>query len=286
MRDHLEFCVESLEQRQMLAAAISFNPNSGLMRITSDADGGSVQLDGGGTIGTIFARVDGQPAGSFLGVNKIVARMGPANDSLAIGSISIGGSLNVNMGNGNDTVSILNTAFDNVSGVIGNVFIGGAVTINMGSGTFDGVSMDAANGFGHTYGNKVTFAGLRSTNISGEGTSRLIEGRDINILGRLSIRNDVDGSSINLVNVNVGGTTTIRGSRYADAVNVVDAAFARRVTIDLGAGDDTLFVAGSANANWFAHRTIFRGGAGQDTLFLQDDNFFADPPSIDFEMVA
>ncbi len=286
MRDHLEFCVESLEHRQMLAAAISFNPNSGLMRITSDADGGSVFLDGGGTLGTVFARVDGQPAGSFVGVNKIVARMGPANDTLFLGSIAIGGSLNVNMGNGDDTVSILNTAFDSVSGVIGNVFIGGAVTINMGRGTFDGISLDAANGFGQTYGNKVTLTGLRSANLGGEGTSQSIEGRDINILGSLAIRKDVGSSTISLTNVNIGGTTTIRGSRFTDTVGIIDCAFARRVTIDLGAGGDTLFVAGDANANWFAHRTTFKGGAGQDTLFFQDGNYFANPPTIDFEIIA
>lgn len=109
----------------------------------------------------------------------------------------------------------------------------------------------------------------------------LLEDRNINIGGSLTIGlsnfGDIDGDGRNtdIADITVGNTTVITGSNTNDQVFIADSTFVRRVTVNLGAGDDRLDLDnGVGQGSVFQDRFVYNGGSGNDTFDTYNQNQF------------
>jgi hypothetical protein len=161
----------------------------------------------------------------------------------------------------------------------------------MGNNSGDLVEWDTetgGEGLGITIGNNVTLQGAADVDLNGSGDGPELGDSEINIGGFLKIASNVgalvDGDlfTLDLDDVNVGGTTILAFSGADDDIQVTDCRFARRVEASLGGGDDEVEVEDCS----FAAEVVANGGNGDDLLDAGVDNEFAVAPVVNgFETV-
>ncbi len=277
---------ERLEDRRLLAVSVTTG-KQGLLKIVGDSGDNEVYIDGTGTAGEVEVTVDGSFVGTFSGIKTINVNLKKGDDAFDVNGIHIGGALSVDMGAGDDE-------FDMDLGDEDSLFIGGSVIVSMGNNLGDVIDWDNTGGGTFIIGNNVTIQGAAEADIDGDGESAGIEEADITIGGFLKItsnvaresENDLDGLTLELDDVNVGGTTIIGLGYGADVVQIGNCNFARRVAISLGGGADTLQNGLEDDPNIFGAEVTANGGGGDDTLEEDPGNAYAVAPVVSgFETV-
>jgi hypothetical protein len=271
---------ERLEDRQLLAVSVTFGAKKGILTLTGDDAGDDVEIEGTGNSSEVDVFVNGGFVGTFAGVRSIRGNLGAGDDNLFLSAVHIGGSLDINMGSGADLFDFDDAPISNGSG---EVLIGGNVTVNMGGNSGDFVEWDNVSGFGIVVGNNVVLAGVADVDLDGDGGDETVQASDIHIGGALKISlsgfGDVGGNSADVflddVNVLVG--TVITGSSSADVIRAEQSSFGRRVTVNLGDGDDLVDI-DQIGHNRFNDRVIVNFGGGVDTLDDDASNEFLVAP--------
>ena len=129
MSCRLEFCVDTLEPRQMLAASVDFNSASGLLRVSGDGGRNAIDIDGTGPAGSVEVLDNNVSIAEFVGVRRISVSLGTGDDLLRLRRVAISGSVIVNMGSGAD-VLVVNTSTSGAD--FGPSYFGGNFVVNMG----------------------------------------------------------------------------------------------------------------------------------------------------------
>ena len=136
----------------------------------------------------------------------------------------------------------------------------------------------------------MTVTGSEDVEFFGKGVVFGAEADDISIGGFLKITSSVAGEegSVELDDVNVGGTTVISLGGTDDFLEISDSSFARRVEISAGGGDDEIRLDdGAGNENSFGAEVVLNGGNGTDELNENPANVFAVAPVINgFEIFS
>lgn len=228
--------------------ALTATQKGAKLKIQGVPDSDSIQLDGTGLIGRVLVSQAGQNPLSFFGVSDIEISTGTGNDQVFVNGIQIGGSLVVTTGVGTDTVDIDNTRID---GFIFPVLIGGGVTLRLGGESGDQVDIDTEDTAGFLVGGNVRIEGASDVDINGDGVSASFEVADITIAGdlRIQVANTLDQNgdamSIDLDNVNVGGSTRMKlanrnDTAGDDSVRFTRSTFVRNVELNLRRGNDAV----------------------------------------------
>jgi hypothetical protein len=234
--------IESLEQKQMLAGDVTVSVLNGVLTLQGDDLDNQVAVSAGETAGSFVIHgldgtqlILGDAAGAaelvVEGVRRgLVANLGNGNDVLRINEASFRGNVAINMGEGDDRVSI-----------------GVAPEVSEASLTVDAdAELD-----------------LPSVQIGQSLLIRTGAGNDTVVI------NDTRGRGSLGVSTGEGDDTVRLGlaseGEEAELDDEVLVSFAHGVALDLGAGADDLFVnqlrAGVFHAN---------GGAGADTMRIND----------------
>lgn len=282
MNSELEFHVEGLESRKLLAVDVNFHGGAGRLKLTGDHAADDIQINGTGGTGHVEVFVNGNLEGAFTGVRSIQANLKGGDDKLSIGAIDIEKNLDIKMGDGADTFILDTTVFNFGvgNGVNGNTLIKGSVKVRMGGDAGDFVDWETSGADSLGIAKSLTIVGTADADLRGNGSTFNLETGDIVVGGNLLIRLSEGGDTNNdnweldMGNVLVGGKTRIVGSGEADRMQLTDSAFLQRTSIHLGGGSDTLDMTGAGNENFFDQHVVFHGGGGQDTLLNNPANVY------------
>lgn len=272
---------QSLELRIVPTVTVNFSAASGLLKLTGDGASDVVELDSQGTAGKIIVKVNGAAAGNFNNVKNINAKLGDGNDKLNFKDVNLPGNVVANLGGGADQMNF-----------VGVDKIGGLLNANFGSNTGDFVNCQnntlIVNG-------DTSFIGVADVNLNGKGDSFLDDVDDIDFKGKLTIRfgasGDVNSDDYELFfsNVNVFGTTLIKGTGRVERLDIGDSSFGGKFTATLADGNDELDVRTEVvDKNAFAAAVFFKGGDGNnDVAKIGNNNDFAQNPVVTgFETVS
>jgi len=278
---------EQLELRVLPTVKVNFNPNNGLLKITGDNLDNKVEVDGDGTKGHAEVFVDDVSVGEFVNVISIKANLKGGDDFLFLAALQIDGNVTANFGDGADELDMDNLGFNMVDD---ELEIEGFLKANLGNDPGDFAEMDDAI----TIDGDVTIIGVADVDFNGDGVNRNVEADDITLLSDLSITfsgfgdTDADGFELDIDNVNVSGTTLIKGTNQEERLEITDCRFQGNFTANLDDGDDFINMNnGAADSNIFFSNAIFNGGDDNDTFLKGLDNFFTVPETIlNFETVV
>jgi hypothetical protein len=239
-RNSRKLRLESLEQKQMLAGDVTVSVVNGVLTLQGDDLDNQVAVSSGETAGTyVIQGLDGtllhlgdaEGTSELLveGVRRgVIANLGDGNDVLRINEASFRGNVAINMGEGDDRVSI---------GVVPEVAseVEDDPTVDLPSVQF-GQNLVIRTGAGD---DTVVINDTRGRGVLGVSTG---EGDDTVRLGLAS-----------------------EGEEEAELDDEVLVSFVHGVALDLGAGDDGLFVNHLRSGGFHAN-----GGAGADTMRIND----------------
>lgn len=232
--------LESLEQKQMLAGDVTVSIVNGVLTLQGDDLDNQVAVSSGETAGSFVIRGldgtmlhlgDAEGASELLveGVRRgLIANMGAGNDTLRINEASFRGNVAINMGEGDDRVTI---------GVAPEAV--GTATETEGDSTVDSPSVQIGQ-------NLVIRTG------AGDDTVVINDARGRGVLGVST------GEGNDTVRLGLASEATEEDAEVNDEVLV---SFIHGVALDLGAGDDGLFVNQLRTGGFHAN-----GGAGADTM--------------------
>lgn len=280
---------EQLEQRILLTVKVSFNEQSGLLKITGDNAANRIDLDGVNP-GHFELFIDNTFFDNFTSVDAVKINLKGGDDLLYFNAFFLVGSLTVNMGSGADELDMDNS-INFGSGSDGSTYVENAVKINMGGDVGDLVDFDGNIGFNGT----VSIKGAADVDLDGGGTLHTFESAlDIFFNRTLKIdfakSGDVNGDNLTLDFDNVYNTqgVTINGSNLADNLQITRSYFFLAANLSLSGGDDNVDIDnGAANKNEFLSGLNANGGSGNDTFQKGLDNLFGTPEVITaFETVA
>jgi hypothetical protein len=214
----------------------------------------------------------------LIGTN-VTATLGAGKDDASIADCVVGGSVNVSSGVGNDSFQVSDTK------------VGAKLTATMSDGD-DNVDFQDLTVFGNTsvdLGNAASVLG-NVLNIDANGTGTI----GSLFMANLSV---VGGTGVDTVNMGsdnpvlVGGLTSIKLGSESDKLFIDDTTFLHAVAIDLGAGDDELWVeskmTGAGVTTKFADALTVKMGAGDDkasfgvTASASRKVIFAVDPAVD-----
>jgi hypothetical protein len=171
-----------------------------------------------------------------------------------IGPTQIGGNYKLTFGNTANKVGL-----DYLSGM--TTTIGGHMIYTSGSGT-DELTLDNV-----TIGRNATLnLGGGATQFAKLGTT---SATPVEIAGNLTIKGGANDDLVDVVRTRVGGTTTISTFDGIDTVRIDDADFGDKVSIDLGAGGDTLAI--ETRVADFAGALVLRTRFGSSLTVLGGD---------------
>ena len=261
----MEFELERLENRVLMAADISLH--GGTLKIHGSNDGERVDVDGTGA-GRVAVYVNGSFRNAYSGVHSIKANLKGGADQLYLSAIDISKNVNIKMGDGADVFDI--DTRGHYSTVEGDSRIDGNVKVHMGGDSGDFTTFDLVdNSFGVAIGGSLSVVGVADLELDGFGFRPTpAEAGDINIGRHLSVKmtsfGNVGGGpwTIYLDDVNVSGKTNIRGGHGVDTMRVIDSHFSGKTSFKLQGGNDALQVADSV----FQQSVVFHGGHGTNTL--------------------
>jgi hypothetical protein len=316
--------IESLEQKQMLAGDVTVSVLNGVLTLQGDDLDNQVAVSAGETAGSfVIHGLDGTQLilGDAAGATELVvegvrrgmiANLGDGNDVLRINEASFRGNVAINMGEGDDRVSIgvvpevpeASLTVDADAEIdLPSVQIGQSLLIRTGAGN-DTVVINDTRGRGSL--------GV-STGV-GDDTVRLGLGGEVE--GEAELDDEVlvsfahgvaldlgagaDGLFVNQLRAGVfhanggAGADTMRlngvkshvlnvsggAGEEADTIAIHDAA-TRLLTVNLGAGDDSLTLSGVK-----AQFALLHGGRGEaDTLTLLGENLIRHRRVTGFEVI-
>lgn len=316
--------IESLEQKQMLAGDVVVNVVNGVLTLEGDELDNQVVVSSGEDPGTFVIRgldgtqlVDGDadPTAELVveGVRHgLRAHLGEGDDVLRIANATIRGNVAINMGAGDDRVSIGTlpevTEPTTTEANALNVKLGANMLINLGAGNDTAVidntvargSLNLSAGIGDDVVRlgrsdespeepalveegierpEVSFA--RGIHVGlGEGADTFVA-NDLHTRGLgLHVNGGLGTDSMRIVGVHSPVVDLIGGrGEDADHVVVKDSA-TRLLFVALGEGDDTLSLGGVK-----AQLALLHGGPGEaDTLTLLGENMIHHRRVIGFEI--
>lgn len=280
---------EQLELRILPTVNVSFNENTGLLKITGDNAANRIDLDGVNP-GHFELFIDNTLFDNFTSVDAVKINLKGGDDLLYFNAFRLIGSLTVNMGSGADELDMDNS-INFGSGSDGPTYIENAVKINMGGDVGDLVDFDGNIGFN----GDVAIKGVSDVDFDGAGTLHTLEANlDIFFNRTLKIdfakSGDVNGDNLTLDFDNVYNTqgVTINGSNLSDTLQITRSYFFFPAKLSLSGGDDNVDIDnGAANKNEFLSGLIANGGSGNDTFQKGLDNLFGTPEVITaFETVS
>ncbi len=274
--------VETLESRCTPAGNVAAVLSGTTLVITGDAHANEIQVENGpsgsvlvsGLSGTLINGAAGQ---TFSGVNSLRIQMNQGSDAVYLGGIpfglSIAGSLTVDLGAGDDQLTIYNTSVGGSTRILAGA--GDDVVAINGDNTFNGsVLVDLAQGGdnfatanpGNTFNKSLRILGRAGNDVIFIQDSTLV-------LGTLEIQGQAGDDGIILAN-STAKKLVIDTSVGDDQVQLANITVLTSATVLLGAGDDTLDVSNSTFGS-----TFFDGGVGTD-VFFSFSNFFGSPSTI------
>lgn len=277
------FQPEQLEPRLMLTVTPNLS-SAGLLTIIGDAADNDINLIGTGTEGSVAYYLEGVLQTTFTGVKSIKVDLGEGGDYLEIAAVRIPKNLTINMGSGNDQFD-MDTTPDYGAHPDGYVQIGGNVKAELGGNVGDDVDWDCQSGFGILLNGNVRLTGAAYADLKGTNSTVVMSNSSIQISKKLTIelsgQGNLSGVEISMQDVNVFGTTTIRGSDQNDVIRLIDSRY-ENLKVDLKAGSDSILMkeAGMADRNIIVGSATLNGGADSDLLDLGSFNTFGKGPKI------
>jgi hypothetical protein len=279
--------VETLESRCTPAGHVAAVLSGSTLVITGDAKDNAIQVEDstGGVLvsGLSGTLINGAAWQTFSGVSSLRIQMNQGNDQVylgGIGSLTLSGSLSVDLGAGDDQLTFINTS------------VGGSTSIKAGAGddvvavnggnTFNGsVLVDLAQG-GDNFGTADTGPGPNTFNkalrILGGAGNDVIFIQDFTwVGGTLEFQGQAGDDGIIVATNSTAKKLVIDTAAGNDYVQLASATVLTSATVLLGTGDDTLDVSGSTFGS-----TYFDGGPGTDTLISAGNTFILPPTIINF----
>lgn len=280
-RRRVQTSPELLESRLLLTVNVSFNANSGLLKITGDSAGDRVDVDGAGTPGQVEVFINSVKFDDFSNVKSIKANLGAGDDELNLSALEIDGNIILNMGSGADQFDLDNNTTLG-SGPDGIVTIGGDVKAKIGGDSGDFVNWDD----GITILGDTSLTGVADVDLKGDGTKSFAnEVGDITCAGKLSIKysqsGDVNGDGLegDFESLLGAGRVTLTGSSLAERIEISTSAF-NDFNTNLGNGDDIFNINFNLNDSNIFGISNFQGGGGLDKFFQGINNRFDLAPPI------
>ncbi len=267
-------------------ANVEVKQSGGTLKIKCDPAGGLLRVEGNGFPGELVVAPNTPTAKTFVGVRNVVVRGSEGDDAVQLSAFQIGGSLRVKLDAGDDAFAITTVGLGTTLPVV----IGGNVDIRMGGQLVDFVGIFADPTFGVSVLGNLTIRGTNSISVAGTGGAPATEAADCVIGGNLRIeRGPSKGgfnptSSLGLVDVNVGGTTTIKLGAANDHVKIIRCAFAGPFAAKLGDGDDICDF--FQQPSTFDAATQIDAGNGTDTIAAAFALTFAVEPTFAFDLKA
>jgi hypothetical protein len=278
--------VETLESRCTPAGHVAAVLSGSTLVITGDAKDNAIQVEDstGGVLvsGLSGTLINGAAWQTFSGVSSLRIQMNQGNDQVylgGIGSLTLSGSLSVDLGAGDDQLTFINTS------------VGGSTSIKAGAGddvvavnggnTFNGsVLVDLAQG-NDNFGTADTGPGPNTFNkalriMGGAGNDVIFIQDSTWVGGTLEFQGQAGGDGI-IVASSTAKKLVIDTAAGDDQVQLASATVLTSATVLLGTGDDTLDVSGSTFGS-----TFFDGGPGSDTLFNVANNLGSPSTIINF----
>ncbi|RLS56972.1 MAG: hypothetical protein DWH91_05420 [Planctomycetota bacterium] len=283
--------VIALESRRMLSGNVQVTLNGSTLTITGDNSNNELAVEQ--TVGGLQVRaingtkLNGTADGSlvFSNPSRINLDLLGGNDQLFLSDF-LGGTVNVQMGSGNDTLTLeginsdgaltidLNSGNDRLEARLGgseptdsNV-VGGNFTLQCGNGN-DTVLIGALNAL-----QNISIDGNNGNDVIGLGAGRT-DGTTSILLGN---GNDTAGLS----DRTLVGNFSLNAGNGDDLVGLNQLEVEGASTIELGNGKDALLSQSTA----FYGNVSRKGGTGTDQIFSQNDTFFSGNNVTEFELTV
>ena len=247
--------------------------------VKGSAGGDNIGVEGALALGEIVVRDNGFFVQSFVGVRDVVIETGDGDDTVRVSGLQIGGTLTAKLGEGADRFELDNEL---EIGLDLAVIIGRDLDISMGADVGDLVEFDVQSQLAVRIAHDLTLSGAADVSLDGTGPSSGSSGDDICVGNRLRIEmataSDVnaDGETMFLDDVNVGGITRLVAGGADEVVEISNCHFARSVEIRLGGGNDVLRFADVDSE--FNSTVTIDGGAGEDSVAEVTDLLLAQFP--------
>jgi Ca2+-binding RTX toxin-like protein len=282
--------IESLEARCTPAGNVAAVLSGTTLVITGDAQDNQIQIINppsyfpivliNGLSGT---QVNGASSAWFpaSAVNSIVIQMGQGNDEVYLGGgppgLGVPGSLNVDLGAGDDELLFINTTVNGSTTIRGRA--GNDDILFNGFNTLKGsVLADLAQGNDRFEASDDSF-NKSLTILGGAGNDGVIIDEGTTVGGTFNFQGQAGDDSLFaltstfkklVVDTGAGNDSVQLGGSPGDGINVLTSA-----TVLLGGGNDALLVGHSTFGS-----TFFDGGPGMDTFSNFGGNTFGSPSSI------
>ncbi len=277
--------VETLESRCTPAGHVAAVLSGSTLVITGDAKDNAIQVEDstGGVLvsGLSGTLINGAASQTFAGVSSLRIRMNQGNDVVYLGvdpgSLTLSGSLSVDLGAGDDQLTFINT------------YVGGSTSINAGAGddvvavnggnTFNGsVLVNLAQG-GDNFGTADTGPGPNAFNkalriLGGAGNDVIFIQDSTQVGGTLEFQGQAGDDGIIVAN-STAKKLVIDTAAGNDYVQLASATVLTSATVLLGTGDEWLDVSLSTFGS-----TYFDGGPGTDTLSIDLVTVLGSPSTI------
>jgi hypothetical protein len=211
--------------------------------------------------------VNGVDSVRLVGVRSIRATMNGGDDVLAMGGFNLKGFVNVDMGDGNDTVSLVDMI------VVGRVIVRGgdgddAVSILAGCDLRSGGYVDAGEGANHV---AISDSYVRGpTKVLGGGGGNLIEIHRAGFTSdaSLSIKTGSGDDTVDFLGNTFQCPVQALTGYGVDTINVATSGFSKAVGMNAGDGDDNVNI----DRCTFRAKFFISGGKGTNKAGVSNVN--------------
>jgi hypothetical protein len=231
--------LQTLEGREVPAGNVTASlSGAGVLTLVGDNAGNAITLRVTGTSVTVTGN-----AGTTV------------NGQASVSAAAVVRGVQANMNGGDDVIR---------SGPVANFLVPGAVNVNLGAGN-NTLSLATAG--------RVALGSLGVTGGAGNDTVNVAGGffRGSTITGTVSLALGTGANAVTLRRLVVGGAVSVATGDGADTLTIGSSTFLNTFSADLGAGNDAFLFAQAAGAPSpvdFRRAVSIQGGAGNDTLLL------------------